>query len=87
MEATSVYFVMCHDGASVAPIATDADHTSTEDWAVSSVNAQETLRKTGLRAMLCSLMNRGYNIALINGLEFIDTKVSIDESLGIEPVN
>jgi len=87
VEATGVYFVMCHDGADVASVFTDAGHTLEEDQAKVNVSMQETLRKTRFRAMICSLINRGYNIALINGLQFIDTKVSSAKSLRIGPVD
>lgn len=72
---TGVYFVMCHDGASVdRPISTEGSISQTgDDFA--RIETQEMSRKTSLRAMIFTLINQGYNIALINGLEFIDTKV------------
>lgn len=76
MEVTGVYFVMCHDGANVAQSALDAEYASQADEARSSIYAQEKHRRTAFRAMICYLINKGYNVALINGLEFIDTKVS-----------
>ena len=72
---TGVYFVMCHDGASV-------DRTTSTESAISQtghdfarIEAQEMNRKISLRSMIFTLVNQGYNIALINGLEFMDTKV------------
>ena len=60
---------MCHDGASET---TTVGETTDEEPS----NAQvEQLRRNQYRAMIFSLIYRGYNVALINGLEFIDTKV------------
>lgn len=77
MEATGVYFVMCHDGAHVSSISMDAQTSESKDEASTEVQAQEILRKTTFRALIYTLIERGYNVALINGLEFIDTKVSL----------
>ena len=75
---TGVYFVMCHDGASV-------DRTTSTEGSINQsgddsarIETQETSRKTSFREMIFTLINQGYNIALINGLEFIDTKVRGD---------
>jgi hypothetical protein len=83
VEATGVYFVMCHDGANVASVLIDGDHASEKVKTKTLVKTQASSKKKKFRAMICSLINRGYNIALINGLEFIDTKVSIAKSLGL----
>ena len=72
IETTGVYFVMCHDGASADPIDTPAIGQNQD---TASIGTQEKSRKVGFRSMIFKLIRRGYNIALINGLEFIDTKV------------
>ena len=72
---TGVYFVMCHDGANVEPTTSTEGSISQAGDDSARIEAQEMSRKTRLRAMIFTLINQGYNIALINGLEFIDTKV------------
>ena len=72
---TGVYFVMCHDGANVdTPTSTEASLCQIGDD-LARIETQEKSRKTRLRGMIFTFLNQGYNIALINGLEFIDTKV------------
>ena len=39
------------------------------------IEEEELSRKTLFRTMICFLINHGYNVALINGLEWQDTKV------------
>ncbi len=72
---TGVYFVMCHDGANVDPTTSNEGSKRQAGDDSARIETQEMSRKTRLRAMIFTLINRGYNIALINGLEFIDTKV------------
>lgn len=79
VEATGVYFIMCHDGANVSSISMNAQTSESEDKAQPEVETKETSRKTKFRAMIYTLIDWGYNVALINGLEFIDTKVSLAE--------
>lgn len=55
----------------------DAQTSESKDEAPTKVQAQEIRRKTTFRAMIYTLIDWGYNVALINGLEFIDTKVSL----------
>lgn len=80
LETTGVYFIMCHDGANMVPRSTGAESTGLTDEET-DVEYKETFRKRRFRAMICSLMSRGYNIALINGLDFIDTKVRYPQIL------
>ena len=72
LEATGIYFVMCHDGANVLPMSLDATATSQNE---KTVEAREKHRKLIFRSLIFRLINQGYNVALINGLEFLDTKV------------
>ena len=75
LEATGVYFVMCHDGASVRRVLVDARGVE-EDKESLNPDRQEISRKTWFRYFMLKLIAKGYNIALINGLEFVDTKVN-----------
>lgn len=71
---TGVYFVMCHDGA----FNNNTQALSTSEHRISDLaqnDAFETSRKARFRGMILLLLSRGYNIALINGLEWHDTKV------------
>ena len=75
--STGVYFFMCHDGAAPSFMPTNMDSSKQRGERLTSViKTQEASRKKRFRAMIYLLMKRGYNIALINGLEFVDTKVS-----------
>lgn len=62
LETSGAYFFLCHDGASSA-----IEHRLQKKHAFST--------KVLYRSMIYSLMKRGYNVALINGLEWMDTKV------------
>ena len=83
LTATGVYFIMCHDGASSGFPSRDKGPEEQSDMRDANVETQEASRKTGLRAMIYVLIRQGYNIALINGLEFLDTKVRSAPGLGI----
>ena len=78
-----MYFIMCHDGASSGLQFRDKGPEEQSDMRDASVETQEASRKMGLRAMIYVLIRQGYNIALINGLEFIDTKVRSALGLGV----
>lgn len=67
LQRTSLYFMMTHDGAS--PIDRKGKHLGQETHSVPST------QRLPLRRMLQSFLARGYNVALINGLEWMDTKV------------
>ena len=69
LQNTGVYFLMCHDGANPSPPPKASKDVTAQ------INAQETSRKFAFRVMICTLIHEGYNIALINGLEWMDTKV------------
>ena len=57
---SGVYFIMCHDGALPLLVRPQRD---------------EKVRRAKFRGMIHWLVARGYNVALINGLEWMDTKV------------
>jgi hypothetical protein len=67
LQRTSLYFMMTHDGAS--PIDRKGKHIGQDTQAVSHT------QRLPLRRMLLSFLARGYNVALVNGLEWMDTKV------------
>lgn len=76
LKATGVYFVMCHDGANPGPLSADLSLPRANEEEQAEVDAQETSRKVAFRTMICWLINESYNVALINGLEWADTKVA-----------
>ena len=76
LKATGIYFVMSHDGANPVPIPNDAAIQSLSEESKTNIERQELSRKLAFREMICFLIVQGYNIALINGLEWQDTKVS-----------
>ena len=81
LKATGVYFVMCHDGANPIPLSTDLSLPGANAEEQAEVDAQETSRKIAFRTMICWLINESYNVALINGLEWADTKVACTSAL------
>lgn len=76
LKTTGVYFVMCHDGAIPTPKSTNMSLPGVDEEEQAKVDAQETSRKVAFRMMICWLINQSYNVALINGLEWADTKVA-----------
>ena len=86
LEATGVYFVMCHDGAHVhqTPINATSVEENKED---PTPDRQEIFRKARFRYFMLKLIARGYNVALINGLEFIDTKVRSSNFSLVDPTD
>ena len=76
LKATGVYFVMCHDGANPAPHSTNMSLPGANEEKQAKADTQETSRKVAFRMMICWLINQSYNVALINGLEWADTKVA-----------
>jgi hypothetical protein len=78
LKITDIYFVLCHDGASVKDLRKRAivqgglDALKHEE---DSLSERQKTYKTSFRTLIYSLMQRGYNTALVNGLEWQDTKV------------
>ncbi|KAF1994834.1 DEAD/DEAH box helicase [Amniculicola lignicola CBS 123094] len=78
LSNTDLYFVMCHDGASSASlrkrqilshnldVLKDEEHTA---------EAADLKTKTTCRQLILLFLEQGYNVALVNGLEYLDTKV------------
>ena len=81
LKSSGVYFVMCHDGACPPPLSTDVLSSGMAEGKQVEIDAQETSRRIVFRRMICWLMNESYNVALINGLEWADTKVACASTL------
>lgn len=75
LKASGVYFVMCHDGANPVPISQDTLIMRESAAEKKRIELLETWRRFRFRGMICWLIRQGYNAALINGLEWKDTKV------------
>jgi hypothetical protein len=78
LETTDLYFVMCHDGASPTTLrkrnilSKQLDSLEDEDHA----EMEAALKmKTMFRLLIYWFLDQGYNVALVNGLEWRDTKV------------
>lgn len=77
LRTTDVYFILCHDGASTqdvrkrAALQKDLNALSAEE---KSLHERHEQYKSSLRTFVYGMMQRGYSAALINGLEFEDTK-------------
>lgn len=92
LNATGVYFMLCHDGAHSINDGEKLSPPGGDTVGKLRVEDEESVRKVVFRSMILSLIKRGYNIALINGLEWMDTKVlppksfsavsSLDQLLG-----
>ncbi|KAK0860801.1 hypothetical protein LTR91_005305 [Friedmanniomyces endolithicus] len=68
LKITAPYFVMMHDGAQTA--ARRGKHMK-----LTPADALPVKGRAGLRRMILQFIARGYNVALVNGLEWRDTKV------------
>lgn len=78
LRATDIYFVLCHDGASFKDgqkqnaLHKSLDALKDEDHKLQERHQQY---KVSFRTFIYSLMQRGYSTALVNGLEWQDTKI------------
>ena len=68
LRDASPYFIMIHDGA------TSADRLS-KPMTETQEQEEPVNQRLKLREMILSFIGRGYNVALVNGLEWRDTKV------------
>ena len=78
LKASGVYFLMCHDGASIAVSPHNPSIQTAPDAKPSEKDLLETRRRVIFRVMIYALIGQGYNVALINGLEWADTKVRVE---------
>lgn len=75
LKSSAVYFMLCHDGA-ILTLTTEKKSTLKHDNSeMIRLEAEERSRKIVFRGLIYSMIKRGYNVALINGLEWMDTKV------------
>ncbi|KAH9859376.1 hypothetical protein IAQ61_011157 [Plenodomus lingam] len=78
LRATDIYFVLCHDGASFKDsqkriiLQNDLKALQEEDH---SIEKRREEYKATFRTFIYSLMQQGYSTALVNGLEWQDTKI------------
>jgi hypothetical protein len=78
LRNTDIYFVLCHDGASFKDVRKrmilqkDLDSLQNEDR---DLFERQQQYKSSFRTFIYSMMQRGYSAALVNGLEWRDTKV------------
>lgn len=77
LRTTDVYFILCHDGSSPqdvhkgATLQKDVELLEGED---KRLHERQGHYKASLRTLIYGMMQRGCSAALINGLEFEDTK-------------
>ncbi|KAL8716680.1 MAG: hypothetical protein Q9225_006010 [Loekoesia sp. 1 TL-2023] len=72
--ASGVYFIMTHDGANPVPLDKDPRFMKNQDLDPESVEDEELQRRATYRTAIFHFINHGYNVALIDGLEWMDTK-------------
>ncbi|KAI7417662.1 P-loop containing nucleoside triphosphate hydrolase protein, partial [Hortaea werneckii] len=70
LATSGPYFVMMHDGAQ--PEKRTGKHISAEDEVTEN---SPIAQRVGFRRMVLQFIGSGYNVALVNGLEWRDTKV------------
>ncbi|KAL8773104.1 MAG: hypothetical protein Q9194_004403 [Teloschistes cf. exilis] len=75
LKASGAYFFMTHDGANPLSVDQDPRLSGKRSQDLESIEKQELQRRTTFRATILSLIDLGYNIALIDGLEWMDTKI------------
>ncbi|KAL8664973.1 MAG: hypothetical protein Q9168_007806 [Polycauliona sp. 1 TL-2023] len=75
LNASGAYFIMTHDGANPSPPSKDS-RLKRHKLDLPSVEREEHRRRLMFRTTIFAVIDRGYNIALIDGLEWMDTKVS-----------
>jgi len=78
VEATDLYFIMCHDGAPSPSVLRKRNLLNDDDSLVEEdpQEMEASLKvKTMYRLLIYWFLDQGYNVALIDGLEWKDTKV------------
>ncbi|KAL8773244.1 MAG: hypothetical protein Q9209_001922 [Squamulea sp. 1 TL-2023] len=74
LSASGAYFMMTHDGANPTPVDKDPRLQQRQDD-IASIESGELRRRAMFRSTIFSVIDQGYNIALIDGLEWMDTKI------------
>ncbi|KAL9102665.1 MAG: hypothetical protein Q9163_002219 [Psora crenata] len=75
LKSTGVYFVMCHDGAGAATSLPPAMDDDMNAHPARQLKEEKSTSKLRFRSMICFLLDEGYNVALVNELDWQDTKV------------
>lgn len=75
LQASGAYFIMTHDGANPCPPDEDPQLKG-QEFDIGSIESEEMRRRVMFRSSIFAIIDQGYNIALIDGLEWMDTKVS-----------
>ncbi|KAI4117463.1 MAG: hypothetical protein LQ345_002301 [Seirophora villosa] len=76
LVASGAYFIMTHDGAN--PVELEADQLAIHrnpDLDLAAVEREELQRRATFRTTIFSLLDHGYNVALVDGLQWMDTKI------------
>lgn len=74
LMVSGAYFMLCHDGAK-ATRPTKKKPKIHLDGTIQAHAYEKSSKKVAFRSLIYLMINRGYNVALINGLEWMDTKV------------
>ncbi|KAL9635425.1 MAG: hypothetical protein Q9204_002631 [Flavoplaca sp. TL-2023a] len=82
LNASGAYFIMTHDGANPLPLSRDS-RLKHHNLDVQSIESEEHRRRVMFRTSIFAVIDQGYNIALIDGLELMDTKIMITVVEGI----
>ncbi|KAL9602428.1 MAG: hypothetical protein Q9219_001852 [cf. Caloplaca sp. 3 TL-2023] len=75
LMASGAYFILTHDGAHPVPIEKDPQLLEKEEPDLERIRDEELRRRATFRTTIFYFIDHGYNVALIDGLEWMDTKV------------
>ena len=69
---------MTHDGAN--PVELESDQLAIDrnpDLDFAAIEREELRRRAAFRSTIFSFLDHGYNVALVDGLQWMDTKVNV----------
>ncbi|KAL8938825.1 MAG: hypothetical protein Q9216_003685 [Gyalolechia sp. 2 TL-2023] len=75
LAASGAYFIMTHDGANPVPLEKDPRLLKNDGLDLEILEHEDLQRRAALRTTIFYFINHGYNVALIDGLEWMDTKI------------
>ncbi|KAL8725684.1 MAG: hypothetical protein Q9166_007198 [cf. Caloplaca sp. 2 TL-2023] len=75
LNASGAYFIMTHDGANLTPLEKDSRFQKHRYIDAASIENEELRRRLAFRTTILSFIEQGYNVALVDGLEWMDTKI------------
>ncbi|KAL8999974.1 MAG: hypothetical protein Q9188_005773, partial [Gyalolechia gomerana] len=75
LTASGAYFIMTHDGANPVPLERDPRLLKNDGLNLGLIEHEDLQRRAALRTTIFYFINHGYNVALIDGLEWMDTKL------------